>query len=267
MRVATWLMALLTAAILWAVPGRTFAVPINITEVMNGGVQVPGNGQPQVGGIVLICDGPVSRTVGSPPNPLRNLCGGPGLPNNGISDIVAFLPNLNGLFVPTVQGAGGGNQLLALMASDADVDALPADLRGLVFPNPPGFLPNQFVRPPIVAITETLGLSGGVEYQPGAGQPGYSFDVSDPHQSQVYRIFSDCSPVSAACGTPLPQPQTPQDTFFLAPPIPEPETATLMLFGLAALVLGHRRRSSASVPQPLKIANPAPFLRAIGTVG
>jgi len=81
-------------------------LPINITEAMTAGVQVLGNGQPQVGGVVLVCDGPVSSAVGMPPNPLRNLCGGPGLPNNGISDVVVFLPNVSGVFVPTAQGVG-----------------------------------------------------------------------------------------------------------------------------------------------------------------
>ena len=118
------------------------------------------------------------------------------------------------------------------MASDRDLDSMPADAAGLVFPNPPGFQRGLLVRPPIVAITETLGLSGSIEYQPGAGQPGFSFDVSEINQSQVYRIFSDCSPVTTACGTPLMQRQTPQATFFQTP---EPSTFVLLFSGMCVL--------------------------------
>jgi hypothetical protein len=202
----------------------SFLPPVFIDESTNFSQVINTNGAQATGGALLICEGePIDKsTFVTVAHPSQYLCGNT-LPNNGISDIVGFLP--------------GVSALLIQMSSDKDADAAstPADTTPIPFP---------FINAPVGAIAEVLGPSGYIEYAPSLGQPGFYTDSFG--DTPLYYITSDCQPVGehlATCGVRnqiAPQCADPggacgvvYDTFN----VPEPESWALLLSWLAALVL------------------------------
>ena len=207
-----------------------FLPPVSFTEPTMAGANqfiFTGSALP-VGGLVFVCEGQSGGPPGGTPTTIigtdpLNACGGVGLPNHGISDVLGFINSVN---------FGGGNQLNGQLASDSDRPPDYADVNGITFANPPGIPPNVFVNPPIVALAESLGTSGAIEYAPQVGEPGY-YD-NGTGQTPLYYIFSDCTPISS-CGS-LVGPQIP-------PPIPPvPNMRFSFMVGTGAIV--------TEVPEP-----------------
>jgi hypothetical protein len=220
-----------------------FLPPVSFTEPTMAGANqfiFTGSALP-VGGLVFVCEGTPTTIIGLDP---LNACGGVGLPNHGISDVLGFIPSVN---------LGGGTQLNGQLASDADLPPDYADVNGIMFANPPGIPANVFVNPPIVALAESLGTSGAIEYAPQVGEPGY-YD-NGTGQTPLYYIFSDCTPISS-CGSlngpqmPPPIPPVPGKRFdfrvesgAFVTEVPEPATTGFTVIGLLAACLRCRKPS------------------------
>jgi hypothetical protein len=204
------------------------------------------------GGALLICEGnpvPKSSFSANPfamAHPELFLCGNT-LPNFGISDVVGFLP-------------GPGSELIQI-ASDADDPILQtADTTPITFPGVNG---STFVDAPTVAIAETYGPSGFIEYAPQDGgpcptppaqavamcnQPGFYVDPVTG-ETPLYYINSDCDGVLISCGPSQIPPQCGDAVcatlvttgFDVATgarivPTPEPGSLALAVLGLAVLL-------------------------------
>jgi hypothetical protein len=220
---------------------QSFFPPVLVNETTLFRQTISTGGAVPILGLVLICEGePGQKPFVPPGQPMppfawQVLCGNT-LPNFGISDIVAFTPGPNGLT----------SGLVIQMASDADADAMPADVTPL---------PGVFINSNITAITEQIGPSGFIEYAPNVDQPGFFTNGS---QFPLYYIQSDCQPTAehlTTCG--MPQLIAPQcgdpggdcgvltgQTF----PAPEPEEWRLLLAGVGVLGLTRRvRRRTTSL--------------------